>query len=65
MYFRENKQNNVTLVLNTNHKDLLTTNVSKIEVINSTGPNEWSIKLFGHNAGHEYLRVDAFPPTIE
>lgn len=65
MYFRENVLENVTLVLNTNHKDLLTTNVSKIEVTDSADPKHWPIELFGRDAGHEFLKANAFPPSIE
>jgi len=61
----DNVPENTTLVLSTNHKDLLTTNITKIEVTNSTGPNIWPIELFGHDAGHDILKVDAFPPSIK
>jgi len=64
-YFRDNVPVNTTLFLSTNHKDLLTTNISKIEVKNSTGPNEWPVELFGHDAGHDLLKVDANPSFIE
>jgi cystinosin len=61
----DNVPGNTTLVLSTNHKDLLTTNITKIEVTNSVGPNVWPVELFGHGAGHDLLRVDAFPPSIK
>ncbi|XP_025199144.1 cystinosin homolog isoform X2 [Melanaphis sacchari] len=56
---------NTTLILSTNHKDLLTTNITKIEVNNSTSSNTWPVELFGHNAGHDLLKVDAYPPSIK
>nr|BAH71649.1 ACYPI006713 [Acyrthosiphon pisum] len=61
----DNVPGNTTLILSTNHKDLLTTNISKIEVTNSTGPNVWPIELFGHDAGHDLLKVDAYPASIK
>ncbi|CAH1736060.1 unnamed protein product [Aphis gossypii] len=61
----DNVLRNTTLILSTNHKDLLTTNVTKIEVTNSTGTNVWPVELFGHDAGHDLLKVDAFPPSIK
>ncbi|VVC41327.1 Hypothetical protein CINCED_3A018797 [Cinara cedri] len=61
----DNVQENVTLTLNTNHKDLLTTNVSKINVSNYTITKEWPIKLFGHDAGHDLLKVETSDPSIE
>lgn len=64
-YSRDNVSRNTTLILSTNHKDLLTTNVTKIEVTNSTGTNVWPVELFGHDAGHDLLKVDAFPPSIK
>ncbi|CAI6362419.1 unnamed protein product [Macrosiphum euphorbiae] len=61
----DNVPENTTLILSTNHKDLLTTNISKIEVTNSTGPNVWPVELFGHDAGHDLLKVDAYPSSIK
>lgn len=56
---------NITLFLNTKHKDILTANVSKIEVTNSTYYNKWPIELLGHDVGHDLLKVDSLPPLKE
>lgn len=56
---------NTTLYLTTNHKDLLTTNLTKIEISNSIGPKNWPIELYGHNAGHDLLKVEIVPSFIK
>lgn len=59
LYSRGKAPENTTLVLNTTHHDLLTTNVSRIQVDNkSTDVQSWPINLFGHNPGHDLLKVD-------
>ncbi|XP_015370546.1 PREDICTED: cystinosin homolog isoform X3 [Diuraphis noxia] len=61
----DNVPENTTLILSINHKELLTTNITTIEVINSSGPNVWPVELFGHDAGHDLLKVDVYPSSIK
>ncbi|XP_025409626.1 cystinosin homolog isoform X2 [Sipha flava] len=56
---------NTTLFLTTKHKDILTANVSQIEVPNSTNYKKWQVKLLGHDVGHDILKVDSLPPLKE
>lgn len=59
LYSRDKAPENTTFVLNTTHDDLLTTNVSRIQVDDkSADVQSWPIGLFGHNPGHDLLKVD-------
>lgn len=49
---------NTKLLVDSVHKDILSTNITEIEVSNSTGPQKWPITLFGRDAGHDVLKVD-------
>ncbi|XP_050434646.1 cystinosin homolog isoform X2 [Adelges cooleyi] len=65
LFLNENITQNSLFVLHNNHPDLLTTNTTGITVNASSEPQEWAIKLFTHDAGHDLLSVNCSSKNIK